>query len=59
MFDNQLGRLIQTLKDSNVYENTIIFYTSDNGPHQGKERTNILWSTNFLRQCKVSNTPTE
>lgn len=55
MFDTQLGRLVDTLKDRNVYERTAIFYTADNGPHQGNERTNILWSTNFLRQCKASN----
>lgn len=55
MFDDELGRLIETLKTTGVYENTIIFYTADNGPHQGQERTNILWSTNFLRQCKASN----
>ena len=30
MFDSQLGRLIQLLKDAGVYENTIVFYTSDN-----------------------------
>ena len=54
MFDTELGRLMQGLKDAGVYENTIIFYTADNGPHQGHERTNILWSTNFLRQCKAS-----
>lgn len=45
----------QTLKDRGVYNNTILFYTSDNGPHQGNERSNILYSTNFLRQCKASN----
>ena len=54
MFDDELGRLIQTLKDRNVYESTAIFYTADNGPHQGHERTDIHWSTNFLRQCKAS-----
>lgn len=27
---------------------------TDNGPHQGEERTDIHWSTNFLRQCKAS-----
>ena len=60
MFDSQLGRLVQELKDSGVYDNTVIFYTSDNGPHQGSERrgmgeNSILWSSNFLRQCKASN----
>ena len=32
MFDSQLGRMMQLLKDNQVYENTIIFYTADNGP---------------------------
>ena len=27
MFDEQLGRLVQELKDRSVYENTFIFYT--------------------------------
>ena len=54
MFDQQLGRLIDLLKQKNVYEDTIIFYTADNGPHQGEERTDIHYSTNFLRQCKAS-----
>ena len=54
MWDVQLGRLITLLKDSGVHEHTAIFYTSDNGPHQGKERTDIRYSTNFLRQCKAS-----
>lgn len=31
---DQLGRLIQLLKDHGVYNNTVIFYTADNGPHQ-------------------------
>jgi hypothetical protein len=53
MFDGQLGRLMQILKDTGVYGNTVVFYTADNGPHQGAERTDIHWSTNFLRQCKV------
>ena len=55
MFDGQLGRLISLLKDRGVYNNTVIFYTADNGPHQGEERSDIHWSTNFLRQCKASN----
>ncbi|WP_420386219.1 arylsulfatase [Roseivirga sp.] len=30
--DQQVGELIQTLKDEGVYENTLIIFTSDNGP---------------------------
>ena len=29
---NQVGRLVNLLKSNNVYNNTIIFFTSDNGP---------------------------
>lgn len=54
MWDTQIGRLMQLLEDKGAAENTAIFYTADNGPHQGKERTDIHWSTNFLRQCKAS-----
>lgn len=30
--DNQLGELVSTLKELNIYENTIIIFSSDNGP---------------------------
>lgn len=30
--DHQVGELIQTLKDEGIYENTLIIFTSDNGP---------------------------
>ncbi len=30
--DKQLGELVQRLKDLGIYENTIIFFSSDNGP---------------------------
>ncbi|TFH33681.1 MAG: N-acetylgalactosamine-6-sulfatase, partial [Bacteroidia bacterium] len=30
--DNQVGLLIQQLKELGIYENTVIFFTSDNGP---------------------------
>jgi len=30
--DSQVGQIIQKLQDLGVYENTIIFFTSDNGP---------------------------
>lgn len=31
-FDEQIGGLIQLLKDLDIYENTLIIFTSDNGP---------------------------
>lgn len=54
MFDAELGRLVEELKQKEVYNNTVILYTADNGPHQGLERSDIHYSTNFLRQCKAS-----
>lgn len=54
MWDTQVGRLLQLLQDHGVADDTVIFYTADNGAHQGEERTDIRWSTNFLRQCKAS-----
>ncbi len=30
--DIQVGEIIQKLKDEGIYENTIIMFTSDNGP---------------------------
>ena len=53
-WDVQLGRLLGLLQANRLTNNTVILYTSDNGPHQGSERTNILWSTMQLRQCKAS-----
>ena len=52
MWDTQVGRLLDLIGPHK--ENTAILYTADNGPHQGEERTDIHWSTNFLRQCKAS-----
>ncbi|ADV42077.1 arylsulfatase [Bacteroides helcogenes] len=31
-FDEQVGKLVERLKENGVYENTVIIYTSDNGP---------------------------
>ena len=31
-FDQQIGELIETLKNKNLYNNTLIIFTSDNGP---------------------------
>lgn len=30
--DEQIGRLVDYLKSSGVYDNTVIFFCSDNGP---------------------------
>lgn len=54
MWDVQVGRLLSLLQSMGVANHTAIFYTADNGPHQGHERTDIHYSTNFLRQCKAS-----
>lgn len=34
-FDEQIGELMQKLKDLGIYENTLIVFTSDNGPSSG------------------------
>jgi arylsulfatase len=31
--DDQVGKLVQQLKDLGIYENTLIIFTSDNGPY--------------------------
>ena len=34
VLDDQVGEIIKKLKDLNMYDNTIIVFTSDNGPHR-------------------------
>jgi len=34
VLDDQVGEIIKKLKDLNIYDNTIIVFTSDNGPHR-------------------------
>lgn len=49
-YDRQIGRLIDGLKKLGIYENTIVIFTSDNGPYptfQGKR-------TGFVRGSKFS-----
>jgi hypothetical protein len=43
MWDVQVGRLMQLLETTGAAANTAIFYTADNGPHQGEERSDIHW----------------
>jgi hypothetical protein len=55
--DVQIGRLRQMLKDKGISDNTMVWYTADNGPHAaGRDRNkyNALGGTNGLRQCKAS-----
>jgi arylsulfatase A len=33
VLDDQVGELVSKLKELGVYENTVIFFSSDNGPH--------------------------
>ena len=39
--DEGIGQVIQTLKDEGVYENTLIFYFSDNGGARGNASVNL------------------
>ena len=53
-FDVAFGRLMHILDDANVTNDTVVIFTSDNGPHQGHERSDVHYSTGFLRECKQS-----
>ena len=33
LLDDQVGEIIAKLKELGIYENTLIIFTSDNGPH--------------------------
>jgi len=54
--DAALGQLIAGLKQRNLYNDTIMAWTPDNGPHtQGHTRpSGQLAASNGLRQCKAS-----
>jgi arylsulfatase A len=34
VLDDQVGEIVRKLRDLNIYDNTIIVFTSDNGPHR-------------------------
>ena len=52
MWDAQLGRLLRLLHERGVAHDTALFFTSDNGPHQGASGpSDVRMSTHFLRQC--------
>ena len=53
--DTAIGFMRAAIAKRGFGDNTVIFFTTDNGPHQGIERTNIMYSTgHMLRQCKAS-----
>ena len=53
--DAGIGAIRAAVAARGMDKNTIVFMTTDNGPHQGVERTNIMYSTgHMLRQCKAS-----
>ena len=47
--DYHIGRLLQFLKDENIYENTIIIFMSDNGA-ASDDFYNEAWSRDFIRK---------
>ena len=48
-FDEQVGKLVDKLKQEGLYENTLIIFTSDNGPtfNGGSDSP---WSGNWLHR---------
>jgi arylsulfatase A-like enzyme len=51
--DVYVGQLVQKLKDEGVYDNTIIIFSSDNGPHQeGGADPDFFNSNGILRGYK-------
>jgi hypothetical protein len=53
--DAGIGAIRAAVAARSMASNTVVIMTTDNGPHQGAERTNIMYSTgHMLRQCKAS-----
>ncbi|MBL8231190.1 MAG: arylsulfatase [Bryobacterales bacterium] len=51
--DAQVGRIVETLKARGLYENTLIFFSSDNGPHkEGNHDAKFFGSSGPLRGTK-------
>ncbi len=51
--DEQVGEIIEKLKDYGIYENTLIVFTSDNGPHmEGGADPQFFNSSGGLRGVK-------
>ena len=47
--DDKIGRLIQALKDTGQFENTVIVYTSDHGEMAGEH--GLWWKNSFYEQA--------
>ena len=47
--DEKIGRLIQSLKDTGQFENTVIVYTSDHGEMAGEH--GLWWKNSFYEQA--------
>ncbi len=58
-YDKQIGRLITGLKELGVYKNTLIIFTSDNGPYPtfGGKRTNGMRGSKFSLYQGGTNMP--
>jgi arylsulfatase A-like enzyme len=52
--DAAVGQLVDMLKTHGHHDNTMIWYTHDNGAHTSKRPSGQLSASNGLRQCKAS-----
>ncbi len=53
--DRHIGQLVQALKDNNLYDNTLIIFTSDNGPtFNGGSDSKFFNSASGMRGLKCS-----
>merc|ERR1719465_58449 len=52
--DAAMGQLVDMLKNHGHYDNTMIWYTHDNGAHTSGRPSGQLSASNGLRQCKAS-----
>jgi len=52
--DAAFGRMVSMLQENGQYDNTMIWFTADNGAHTGGRPSGQLSASNGLRQCKAS-----
>lgn len=48
--DSAVGMLMDMLHRYGLYEDTVIVFSSDNGPHMGNERSDITYSTGIIKR---------